>query len=438
MTEASAGDAPALPYARLLGIHRNELYAVAWSFSYFFALLASYYTLRSVRETMAIVSGVENIPWLYSGTFVVMLIATPIYGWVTSKFPRRVFLPWVYIFFIANIAIFYAAFAAIADGSLAQAWTARAFFVWLSVFNLFVVAVFWSFMADIYSKDQTRRLFGVISAGGSAGAFLGPLATSELVVRIGFENLLPISAALLGFAVYCVYRLRRWATAESAAGMPVRSGEALGGSALAGVRFTFTSPYFGAIAIAMLLGNFLGVALYINLAQAVSEAFPATNEQTQVFARIDAASNLLAFVGQFLLVRISVRHLGIGWTLTILPLLSLAGFAILAVSPVFAVVAGLQIARRGIGYGIAKPAGDMLYGVVTAEEKYKAKGFIDTAVWRASDLVAAWSVRALGGLFGIPGVAAVCLPVAFSWAILTSWLGRQYKQKDLEFSAGTA
>ena len=180
----------------------------------------------------------------------------------------------------------------------------------------------------------------------------------------------------------------------------------------------------------MLLSNFVGVVIYIYMADLVSQTFPDTNQQTQVFARIDAASNLLAFIGQFFLVRLIVQRFGIGATLTILPLLSLIGFAVLAVNPAFAVLATVQILRRSIGYGIAKPANDMLYGVVSREEKYKAKSFIDTAVWRGSDLVGAWSVRFLAAAAGLSGVALLCLPIAAAWAVLTTWLGRQYRRKD--------
>ena len=146
--------------ARLLGIEAGEFAAVAWSFVYFFCILSGYFMLRSVRESMAIVSGVQNIPWLFTGTFVLMILATPVFGWVTSRFPRRVFLPWIYYFFIVNILLFFTAFTYAQQNELSLVWISRAFFVWLSVFNLFVVSVFWSFMADIYSKAQARRLFG--------------------------------------------------------------------------------------------------------------------------------------------------------------------------------------------------------------------------------------------------------------------------------------
>ena len=431
MSQAAPDDLSGFRLPRALGIRRDELVAVAWSFAYFFALLASYFTLRPVRETMAIVGGVQNIPWLFSGTFTVMLIATPIFGWLTSRFPRRKFLPWVYYFFITNIACFYVAFNTIAEDSAAMAWIGRGFFVWLSVFNLFVVAVFWSFMADIYTKEQSRRLFGVISAGGSAGAFLGPLVTSELVVVVGFENLLPLSAALLGFAVYCVFRLREWSSSQQADPTLRSPGRAIGGSILAGVRFTFTSPYFGAIAASMLLSNFLSVVLYTHFVTSVGQTFAETDQQTQVFARVDALSNALSFIGQFLIVRLAVHRLGIGLTLVIMPVVSFFGFLALALNPIFPVIATVQVLRRSIGYGIAKPTSDMLYGVATVEEKYKAKGFIDTAVWRGSDLFAAWSTRIVTSIAGVSGIALVCLPIALTWGVLAAWLGRQYRRKDI-------
>ena len=225
MSAASDRGSPITVIARALGIEGREFTAVAWSFTYFFCLLAAYYMLRSVRDTMAIVSGVRNIPWLFTGTFTVMVLATPIFGWVASRFARKTFLPWVYYFFVANIAIFFGAFTYAHIYELSQVWIARAFFVWISVFSLFVVSVFWSFMADIFTGEQCRRLFGIISAGGSVGAVLGPLLTSVVAVKIEFRNLLPLSALLLLVAVYCIYRLRAWATAERDRGTKTRGSE---------------------------------------------------------------------------------------------------------------------------------------------------------------------------------------------------------------------
>lgn len=424
---------------RVLGIERDELLAVGWSFVYFFCLLSSYYMLRSVREAMAIVSGVQNIPWLFTGTFTVMLLATPVFGWVASHYPRKKFLPWVYYFFVGNILLFYLGFVYVLHNDLDQVWLSRAFFVWLSVFNLFVVSVFWSFMADIYSKEQSRRLFGVISAGGSAGALLGPLITSVLVVPIGFQNLLPLSALLLLFAVFCIYQLRGWVaqSGQTETDSSVESSRAIGGNALDGIRMVLTTPFFSAIAIALLCASFLGVTTYMYMAQLVSVSFDNTDKQTQVFALLDALTNALSLIGQLLVVKHAVRWLGVGPTLALLPIVSIVGFALLAMHPVYIVIAGLQVLRRSITFGLTKPTNDMLYAVVSPEAKYKAKNFIETAIYRGSDLISTWTVKLIGGL-GLSGVALVCVPIAAIWAALAFWIGREYRRRDAPVTEGPA
>jgi AAA family ATP:ADP antiporter len=422
---------PVIAVSRFLGIEAGEFAAVAWSFVYFFCVMAAYYMLRSVREAMAIVGGVENIPWLFTGTFIAMVPTTLAFGWVTSRFPRRKFLPWVYYFFIVNILLFFAAFNSEELELLDPVWISRVFFIWLSVFNLFIVSVFWSFMADIYNKDQSRRLFGLISAGGGAGALLGPLVTGLLVVPIGFENLLPISALLLLYSVYCVHRLRHWGNRAASPSAPVKSrdGELIGGSAWAGLQLVITTRYFAVIAIALVSANFLGAMLYMYMAQLVSEAFDTTDKQTQVFALIDATTNGLSFIGQLLLVKHSVRYFGIGVTLALLPMVSVIGFLLLALNPVFVVMAGLQVLRRSLTFGFAKPASDMLYAVVSKEAKYKAKNFIETVIYRGGDVFSTWTIKFLMG-FGVTGVSLICIPIAVIWTSLSLWIGREYRRRD--------
>ncbi len=436
MTEASAGSPPAFILTRVFGIRRDELAAIAWSFSYFFCLLAAYYILRPVRETMATISGAETIPYLFTGTFVTMMIATPIFGWVASRFPRKTFLPWVYYFFIVNIIVFYLAFLYTEANDVSLVWIARAFFVWLSVFNLFVVSVFWSFMADIYTKEQSRRLFGVISAGGSTGAILGPLVTSFIAEPIGTTNLLPISAVLLAACVGCVQQLRRW-TSEHETGAQreaVVSDQAMGGRAVDGIKFVFTSPYFGAIAIALFLTNFLGGTLYFYYIALVQESSEVLGARTEIFARLDAITGFLSLIVQALVVRVSVKRLGVGFTLAVVPAISVIGFALFALNPVFAVLATLQALRRAIGFGLTKPTTDMLYAVVTPEERYKAKNFVETAIYRGSDVVTAWIVRLLNSFIGVVGVALVCVPLAIIGAGLAHVIGRQYRKRDAAIS----
>jgi AAA family ATP:ADP antiporter len=419
---------------RMLGIERHEYVAVAWSFAYFFCVLSSYYILRPVRDAMAVGSGPDTIPYLFIGTFVAMLFATPIFGWVASRFPRRQFLPWVYLFFISNILIFWIVFSRAVDSGEEYVWLGRAFFVWLSVFNLFVVSVFWSFMADIYTREQGRRLFGVITAGGSIGALLGGMATSLLVTKIGFQNLMPISAGVLLIGVLCIGRLRDWVHREheDEITQTVESNQPLGGNPFAGITHLFSSPYFLGIAVSSIIASLLGTALYMFAADLIETAIPSSDERTQFFSNMNVAQNALALVAQMFLVKQVVTRFGIGRSLLLFPLASIIGFSILAMDPTLAAVAVLTVARRALGFGFTKPSTDMLYSVVTPEEKYKTKNFIDTAIYRGGDVIGTWTIKIMTALgLGVAGISLVMLPFAVVSALVALWLGRDYKRKAM-------
>ena len=420
----------ALLFDRILGIERHEYVAVAWSFAYFFCVLSSYYILRPVREAMAVGSGPDTIPYLFVGTFVTMLIAAPIFGWVASSYPRRTFLPWVYLFFISNILIFWIVFTQAVDSGEEYVWLGRAFFVWLSVFNLFVVSVFWSFMADIYTREQGRRLFGVITAGGSIGALLGGAATSALVVPIGFHNLMPISAGVLLIAVFCIGQLKKWVHREHEEEIieTVESDKPLGGGPFSGITHLFSSRYFLGIAVSSVIASLLGTALYMFAAELIETAIPSPDERTQFFSNMNVATNALSLIAQMFIVKHVVVRFGIGRALALMPLVSILGFAWLALDPTLAVIAILTVARRALGFGFSKPSTDMLYSVVTPEEKYKTKNFIDTAVYRGGDVVGTWSIKLMSAL-GLAGISLVMLPFAVVWAVVSLWLGRDYKRR---------
>lgn len=416
---------------RMFGLKPGEFAAAAWSFIYFFCVLASYYMLRPVREAMAVESGPETIPWLFGGTFVVMLAATPVFGWVTSRYPRKRFLPWVYYFFVVNILIFWAAFSYAIDRQQDYTWLSRIFFVWISVFNLYVVAVFWSFMADLYTREQGRRLFGMISAGGSIGALLGGIATGLLVVRIGFQNLLPISAMLLLLSVYCIRQLRLWVEKRNrdVANTRIASDALIGGSAFAGITHVVGSKYFLAIAAMSAIASLLGTALYMFTADLVQGAISSNDVRTQFFSNINVATNALALIAQLLLVKHVVSRFGIGVSLALLPVVSIAGFALLALEPTLAVVAILNVVRRALGFGFSKPTSDMLYSVVTEEEKYKAKNFIDTVLYRTGDVIGTWVIRFVVAAAGLAATSLLMLPFAAVWAVIAIWLGREYRRR---------
>ena len=419
-------------FGRILGPKQHEYAAVAWSFAYFFCVLSSYYILRPIREAMAVGSGPDTIPYLFMGTFAAMMVATPIFGWVTSRYPRRTFLPWINLFFVSNILIFWFLFSQYVDDGTDHIWLGRAFFVWLSVFNLFVVSVFWSFMADIYTREQGRRLFGFITAGGSIGALIGAAATSAVVVKIGFQNLFPIAAAILILPVLCIHKLRHWVAHEHEAEIDntVESSKPLGGSPLSGITHVFGSNYFLGIVACSIIASLLGTALYIFAAQMVEDTISGANARTEFFSNINFWTNLFALLGQMFIVKQIVTRFGIGRSLALLPIVSVAGFVLLAFDPVLGVVAFLTIARRALGFSFSKPTTDMLYSVVTPEEKYKTKNFIDTAVYRFGDIIGAWSVKLLM-ILGITGVSVVMLPFAVIWFVVALWLGRDYKRQAL-------
>ncbi len=432
MPDSSSDTAQSSLFDRIFGLEKHDYVAVAWSFAYFFCVLSSYYILRPVREQLAVGSGPNTIPWLFFGTFVTMLIATPIFGWVASRFPRRQFLPWVYLFFISNILIFWAVFSVAIDSNSGHVWPGRVFFVWLRVFNLYVVSVFWSFMADIYTREQGRRLFGFIASGGSIGAIIGGVATSAIVVKIGFENLFPIAAGLLLIAIYCISQLRKWVERDHVEDIAetVASEKPIGGNPISGITHVFSSNYFSGIAIASIIASLLGTALYMFRAQLVADGIVGTDEQTRFFSNINIATNVLAMIGQLVIVRRVVQRFGIGVSMSLLPIISVVGFILVAVEPTLIMIAIVIAVRRGLGFTFSKPTTDMLYSVSTPEDKYKTKNFIDTAVYRFGDLVGAWSVKGLivVGL-STPAISVAMLPFAAVWGVVALWLGRDYRRQ---------
>jgi len=419
--------APASSLARLLKVEPVEFAALAWALLYFFSLLCGYYVLRPVRDAMGIAGGVQHLPWLFTGTFLAMLAAVPLFGWVASRYPRRRFVPIVYGFFIANVLLFWLMFRA----GVHAAWVARAFFIWTSVFNLFVVSVFWSFMNDIFTTAQAKRLFGAIAAGGTAGALAGPAIATALAVPLGAENLLLISAGFLGVAIVCIGRLISWHTRVAAAANDRTAFEshdapAMGGGVLEGVVRVVRSPYMLGICLFMLLFTTLSTFLYFAQAEIVRDAFTSSAERTRVFGAMDLAVNGITVATQLLLTARVVDRFGVARTLAAVPLVLSAGFVALALAPTLGVLVVVQVLRRAGDYAITRPAREMLYGVLGREDKYKAKNFIDTAVYRGGDAVSAWAfagLRALG--LGLGAIAWIGVPLALSWAWLALRLGRR-------------
>ncbi len=417
---------------RIVAVRPSEVRALLWSFAYFFCLLAAYYVLRPVRDEMGIAGGVKNLPWLFTATFFVMLAAVPVFGAVVARVPRRRFIPLVYHFFAANIAIFWLLLVL----KVAMAQTAQVFFVWISVFNLFAVSVFWSFMADLYQSEQGKRLFGFIAAGGSAGALLGPTIAVTLAEVIGRAHLLLIALLLLEAAVFCAMRLENAAPelkGDNAPGQTAaRPDSGLGGGWIAGLMMVLRSPYLAGIALWVALLSLAGTFLYFQQAGIVASLTDDPNRRTAIFARIDLAVSLLTIAVQFFATGKLIRRFGAGPAAAFLPLVFAAGFLVLALTPMLWVVIAFQAVQRAANFAISNPAREVLFTVVDREEKYKAKYVIDNVVFRGGDAVSGWLFHALRGS-GMESstISFATVPVTAGWLLIALLLGRAHEQRTL-------
>jgi ATP:ADP antiporter, AAA family len=409
-------------FARALPATPQERAAALWSFAYFFTLLAGYYVLRPLRDQMAITGGVRNLPWMFTATFVTLLVAQPLYGMLVAKLPRARFIPIVNHFFVANLALFWLFFTLQIDTAL----VARIFYVWVAVFSLFTVAVFWSFMADIFTADQGKRLFGFIGAGGTAGALLGPVITIWLSVPFGPINLLIAAMVLLEVAVFCVWRLEQAARVHADRGHDER----LGGGAFAALPELIRSPYLLGLAGWISLQSFCATILYFEQIHMVAAEIHGAGEQTRIFAAIDLAVNLLTLATQVVATGQLLKRFGTGVAAGALPVVYVIGFVAVFFVPTLAVVLGVQVAQRWIHFAFANPARQVFYTVLGREEKYKAKNLIDVVIYRGSDALYGWvfdSLQIIGLKLGT--IALVSAPVAAVWLILSGALGRAQENR---------
>jgi AAA family ATP:ADP antiporter len=411
---------------RIGSVRPGEGRALCWSFAYFFCLLAGYYVLRPLRDEMGVAGGVRNLQWLFTATFLTMLAAVPLYGALVARLPRRRFIPLVYHFFAANIAIFWL----LLTFDVERLAVARVFFVWISVFNLFAVSVFWSFMADLFSSEQGKRLFAFIAAGGSAGALAGPVLTVWLAVPLGPANLLVIAALLLEAAVLCVKRLESASSESERQSSRKSEPEALGGGWLAGVALLLRSPYLAGIALWVTLLSVAGTFLYFQQANIVAAASDDPAVRTRMFAIIDLAVGLLTVAVQFAATGKLIGRYGIGAAVAFLPLVFAAGFAALAAAPVLAVVVGFQALQRTANFAVSNPAREVLFTVLAREEKYKAKNVIDIVVFRGADAAGGWLFAALRSLgLELRSISLAAVPLAAAWLVLALALGRAQERR---------
>jgi AAA family ATP:ADP antiporter len=405
-----------------------------WALLYFFSLLCGYYVLRPVRDAMAasgdlgavfpeawiawaLVHGFELkdfvLQALFTGTFVSMLVLQPLYGALVSRYPRRVFLPALYLIFIACLIGFWWVFDHDVSGRGAM------FFVWTAVFNLFAVSVFWSYMADVFDNDHAKRVYGYIGAGGTIGALLGPVITRLLVDRVGIGSLLLVSAGFLVVCLLCIVRLRPWALRREQRSGHSTPGEAMGGSIWAGFRLVAKEPMLRGLALLLFFGVGVGTLLYNEQAAIVKQFYPTPEAATAYYARIDFLINLSTILIQVFLTRWLLRRYGVGPVLLIPAFAITFGYCLLAMSPLPLLVAAVQIATRSGEFSLGKPGRETLYTRVDREARYKAKAFIDTAVYRGGDLTYVWLHKWLA-TFGSRAVFAAGIAIAVGMS-LSAW-----------------
>lgn len=410
---------------------------MGWALVYVLALFLAYYVLRPLRDELGAAGGVHNLPWLFTGTLAAMLALSPLFGWLVQRWPRERFMALAYRFFALNLLLFAPMLLLADDGQ--RAWVGRGFFIWVSVFNLFVVSVFWSLMVDVFSAEQGKRLFGLLAAGATAGGMAGSALVAGLArvaPHIDAYWLLLMAAALLEVAVLAARRLLRW---QALAGAPVAAptsasgmegsydGDRIGGSVWAGLVRTLRSPYLLGISAFILLYTVTSTLLYFEQANLANAHFADRAERTAFFARIDLWVNALTLALQLFATAALTRRLGVGAMLCALPLLSAAGFALLAAWPsAIGLFVAVQVARRVSNFAFAKPTREVLFTAVAQEDRYKAKNFIDTAIYRSGDQIGSWGHAALAAAgLGLAGMALLAVPLCLSWAALALWLGRR-------------
>jgi ATP:ADP antiporter, AAA family len=403
-----------------------EVKAVTLSMLYFLFLFGSYSVVKPVRDTMGTVYGVAHLQELFTATLLASLVFAPLYGGLASRIKLSTFLPWVYGFVAVSILIFYALFV---SGRYQDRWIAAAFYVWVSTFNLLIISVFWTFMADIFSRTQAKRLFGFVAAGGTIGGIIGPAIATFLAKAVGNNNLLLISA--VGFAITAVLvrmlaHEKQKLMAFGVEGQRTTLDHRLQGNPFDGFVLLLRSRYLLLLALFLLLMTWISTIVYFQLGDLITKAFTSREARTQAYAMIDLAVNSIAVLIQLFGTGRIIARFGVNTGLLLNPVIMVIAFLAVAFSPVLLILGGIQIVRRVAEYAVAKPTREMLFTVVDQESKYKAKNVIDTVVYRFGDFSSAW-VSSFILPYGVAGLAIFGAITAALWFPVAYVLGRKYE-----------
>jgi AAA family ATP:ADP antiporter len=423
---------------KVVAVQPEELPAVGWCWVYAFALLAANYILTPIRDQMGVAGGVRNLPWLFVGTLAGTILLNVPFGWLVKKLPRSRFIPLTYRFFAVMLLLFGVAMHfATKEQSV---WVGRLFFIWVSVANLFAISVFWQLNVDLFSPAQGKRLFGFIAAGATIGAIVGSAYISIVAKTVSPTVLLVSAAVLFEVAVFCAGRLGRLSPAlhrlpaEQAAKADERP---VGGGVLAGILHAVRSPYLLGVSAFLLLYSVTSTFVYSQQAAIVAHDLTDRAAQTEFFSNINFGVNTVALVLQLFFTGRIVLTLGVALALAILPVITMGGFAVLAMTPTLAVIGTFQVVRRGIEYAVTRPAREVIYTVVSREDRFKSKGFIDTFVYRLGDQVGIWSSTMFTSI-GSSMASIAAIGIALVWLFTALWLGGQQKKREAEQQAAPA
>jgi AAA family ATP:ADP antiporter len=408
---------------RVFNVRREEALPVVLSVAFFFCILTALMMLRPAREALGMQRGIDSVRWLFIGTAVATLLVNPVFGSLVSRLRRMQFVTITYLFFALSLLGFYLLMT-LAPEAIGIT-TGQVFYVWFSVFNLFATMVFWALMADRFSLEQGKRFFAVISVGGTLGAVFGPWLASVLASRIGTPALLLISSGFLMLAVGSAWLLSRIQPEVDRAEAQEREHELIGGGAWDGVKAVFRSRYLLGIAAYVVILAVVATLLYFTRLQMVAALGQALDARTTLFAQIDVITQIATLVIQLLVAGRVMKRFGVSITLAILPATCLLGFIGLAIVGTLAVLIAFESAFRAVQRAIMRPARETLFTVMSREDKYKSKAFIDTFVYRAGDVTGAQLEGGLGRLgLGLAAIATVAVPLTLVWAALGLWLGR--------------
>lgn len=417
------------PVARIIKaaakVEPNEIRATVLSFLFVFTLMAAYFMLRPVRDAMASDWTQEEVNWLWTFTFFFSVIAVSLYGWLISLLRFSRIVPSVYLFFSISFFGFFAASTVLPDPKLVN----QSFYVWLSVFSLFHVSVFWSFMSDLFSREQAPRLFGVIATGASLGAIVGPGIPTFFADDIGALNFMPVSAVMLLIPVPVILALQKLKITELGnenVHVDLSRQQHLGRNPFSGFTLFIRNPFLLGIGLFIFLYVIMNTFIYMELRKLL--AVYDRDVRTQILGGIDLAVNSIAIVTALFATSRLATRMGMAVTLALIPLFMVAGWLVVAATPLLAVLIGLQVSRRAGNYAITKPGREMLFTLVDAETRYKAKPVVDIVLYRGGDMVTAWFYGLLTVTFGLglSGIAVIAAGIAALWAASGIYLGRRY------------